>query len=292
MADFSAVAYFFAKKVHTQTGVPIGLIDASWGASSAEVWTPKQVFENNTDLKESAKLITANPWVANQPSLLYNAMIAPLGQFKIAGTLWYQGESNTANYGTYTDLFSEMIGSWRAQWGYDFPFYFVQIAPFKYGRKYEGAEIRNAQRKTLELAKTGMVVVSDIGNIEDIHPQNKKDVGERLANLALKNQYGAELVLVNGSLYKSVHFEGRKAIVLFDHAEGLHTKGVKRPVLFELADANGEFFPAKAKIMGNSVELSSKMVKKPTKVRYAWSNTAEPHLFNAANLPTSCFITE
>jgi len=186
MADFSAVAYFFARRVQEELNIPVGLIDASWGASCAEVWTPEYVFDENPELLESHNLIQANPWVPSERSTLYNAMIAPLTDFKISGVLWYQGESNTANGENYKELFTKMISSWRTEWNTDFPFYYAQIAPYKYGRPFEGAVVRDQQRQSLSLKHTGMVVTSDICTVDDIHPQNKQDVGLRLANIALK----------------------------------------------------------------------------------------------------------
>lgn len=291
MQNFSAVAYFFARRLKEDLNVPIGVVDDSWGASCAEVWTPPYVFNENEKLKNAAKRIAENPWVTIEPSVLYNAMIAPLTPFKIAGTIWYQGESNTANAATYQELFTSMITSWRAKWGYDFPFYFVQIAPFEYGGPEVGALVRNEQRKTMNLRDTGMVVVSDICSTDNIHPQNKQDVGLRLANVALKEHYKSLDGEVYGPLYKEIKIVGRKVEVIFDHATGLTSKGEK-VTYFEVAGVDGQFYPAKAKIVNDKILLGSKNVKEPKKVRYAWGNTALPNLFNGAGLPTSSFISE
>lgn len=291
MKDFSAVAYFFARKVQSELGIPIGLIDASWGASSAEVWTPARVFEAYGDLKEASVRIVENPWVTNKPSTLYNAMVHPINSYKIAGALWYQGESNTANPDTYQKLFSEMIHAWRSDWGYDFPFYFVQIAPFKYGSPEQGVLVRDAQRRSLAVPKTGMVVVSDICTVEDIHPRNKQDVGLRLANLALAQHYKTTgKPLVYGPLFKELKIHKDKVEVFLDHAAGLYAKG-KEVTHFEVAGEDGTYYPAKAVIKDNKVWVSSKNVKQPKNVRFAWSNTAIPNLFNAAGLPASSFIS-
>ncbi len=291
MPHFSAVAYFFAKKVQEETNVPIGLIDASWGASCAEVWTPDEVFKTRKDLFESAKKIRENKWVTTEPSSLFNAMIAPLSNFKIAGTLWYQGESNTANADKYQDLFTMMIRSWRSAWGYDFPFYYVQIAPYKYGTPKEGVVVRDQQRKALGLSNTGMAVTSDICTIDDIHPQNKQDVGLRLANIALKYHYKKERGEVNGPLFKEIKIEGKKVAVYFDHATGLYSK-TKKLAQFEIAGADNVFYPAKAKIKDNHVLVSANEVPVPVHVRFAWRNTDLATLFNAANLPASSFSSE
>ncbi len=291
MANFSAIAYFFAQRVQGETGVPIGLINASWGGTPAEVWTPAVVFEENDDLIKASKKLTPADWWPIEPSVTYNAMIAPITKFKIAGALWYQGESNTSNAEGYKRLFTNMIGSWRSKWGQDFPFYYVQIAPYNYETPEEGVMVRDQQRRALEYPNTGMVVISDICTVDDIHPRNKKDVGLRLANLALKNHYKVIDTEVYGPLFKAIDLQGGKIEVVFDHAEGLYSKG-KKLTHFEVAGEEGQFFPAQAIIKNGKVLVSSKEVKVPTKVRYAWSNTALPNLFNKAGLPASSFISE
>ncbi len=291
MQDFSAVAYFFARKVQTELNIPIGLIDASWGASSAEVWTPAPVFEAHPELKQASTLIEKNPWVSSMPSNLYNAMIYPVTPFSIAGVLWYQGESNTANATTYEALFSEMIVAWRSKWGYVFPFYYVQIAPYQYGQPEQGVLVRDAQRRALRVPKTGMVVVSDICTVEDIHPRNKQDVGFRLANLALIQHYKTDgNPLVYGPLFKELKIYKDKVEVVFDHATGLYAKG-KEVTHFEVSGEDGTYYPAKAVIKDNKVWVSSKKVKHPKNVRFAWGNTAIPNLFNASGLPASSFVS-
>jgi len=292
MQDFSAVAYFFARKVQKELNIPIGLIDNAWGASSAEVWTPDTVFKARPELVEAHKNIQPNKWVTIEKSSLYNGMVAPLTKFKIVGTIWYQGESNTANAESYQKLFSKMITSWRAEWNDDFPFYYVQIAPFKYDQEYAGGMVRDQQRRTLTLKNTGMAMTSDICTTEDIHPLNKQDVGLRLANIALKNHYGLlQDQEVYGPLYDSFEVEGNQLKVNFSNAGGLYNKG-KKISLFEVSNAAGEWFPAKAKLKNEEVILSSKEVRNPTGVRYAFKSTDIGTLFNAAGLPASTFVSE
>lgn len=291
MRNFSATAYFFARRLQAELNIPIGLVDTAWGATSAEVWTPASVFEANEHLEKQAEKLNENIWAPITPSFLYNAMIHPIHHFNIAGTLWYQGESNVANANSYQELFSAMITEWRQRWGYDFPFYYVQIAPFNYGTPENGAVVRDEQRRTLSLPNTGMVVVSDICTVDDIHPTNKQDVGLRLANMALKKSYGVFDGTVNGPLFKEIKVSGKDVEVIFDHSEGLYAseKTLKH---FELAGADNIFHPAKARIKNNKVLLSSKAVKLPKKVRYAWSNTALANLFNGSGLPASSFISD
>ncbi|WP_149277050.1 sialate O-acetylesterase [Pareuzebyella sediminis] len=292
MKDFSAIAYFFARRLQGELDIPIGLIDNAWGGSPAEVWTPTSVFDEQEDLEASAKALESTPWSPVTPSYLYNAMVHPLTPLKIAGTIWYQGESNVGRYEKYEKLFSQMVASWRNAWGYSFPFYYVQIAPYKYEIPETGAYLRDTQRKALEvIPNSGMVVVSDIATINDIHPPNKQDVGLRLANLALKEHYKVYEGEVYGPLFKEFRVEGKKIRVIFDHAKGLKALG-KTPTHFEIAGDDGQFYPAKARIKNDEVILSSREVKEPKRVRFGWSNIAEPNLFNAADLPASSFISE
>lgn len=292
MKNFSAVAYFFARRVQEETGVPVGLINSSWGGTPAEAWTPESIYQNNATLAHSAAKLQQVPWGPVEPGRLYNSMIAPLTNFNIAGTIWYQGESNTRNADTYQETFSALINSWRGLWGYDFPFYYVQIAPFSYGENRDGVLVRNEQRKVLELPNTGMAVICDIGDTTDIHPQNKQDVGLRLANIALKNHYGKMgNTLVTSPLYRSHSVEGKKVMVNFEHAEGL-TGEKNRSELFELAGEDGVFHPATARIKDDQVIVQSRMVKEPVSVRYAWGNTTAADIFNEAGLPASCFVSE
>jgi sialate O-acetylesterase len=173
------------------------------------------------------------------------------------------------------------------------PFYFVQIAPYKYGDNYSGVLLRDAQRKALAATtNTGMVVISDVGNIQDIHPRNKIPVGQRLANWALHHTYGRKDVNFSGPLYRSMQVQGSKIRLSFDHtAPGLAVKG-KELSGFEIAGADQQFVKAEAKIVGNTVVVWAKSVKNPVAVRYAWHNTAEHTLFNKAGLPASSFRTD
>jgi len=293
MKNFSAIGYFFAKRLREDLkNVPIGLISSNWGGTPAEIWMPEEVVQNDPVLLENAKKLNEQEYGPRQPGRAYNAMIYPITGFKIAGTLWYQGESNVGSL-VYDKTLSALITSWRKVWQDEFPFYFVQIAPYKTGsNNFSNVTVRNSQRKILkEVPKTGMVLTSDISDTIDIHPKNKKDVGIRLANLALAETYKVNSNLVNGPLFKNIQIEKNKAIVSFDFADGLHFKN-KTSNQFELAGADSNYYPAEATIKNNQVILSSKKVTNPMKVRFAWGNTIQPDLFNKANLPASCFITE
>lgn len=292
MANFSAVAYFFGREIHQNLNVPVGLINSSWGGTPAEIWVNPEVITSDEGLTAGAAKLVEEPWGPKDPGKAFNAMVAPLIPYKIAGALWYQGETNTRAPENYARLLPALIENWREEWGYEFPFYYVQIAPYKYGGSDGGAVLRDSQRKALSVPNTGMVVVSDIGNIDDIHPKNKKDVGLRLANWALNKTYGKTDLPVSGPLYSGMKTEGKKIRLSFDHAEnGLVSKG-KTLTHFEIAGPDRRFVPAKAKIDGNTIVVSSKEVKNPVAVRFAWSNTAEPNLFNKEGLPASTFRTD
>lgn len=293
MSDFSAVGYFFAKRLQENLkNIPIGLISSSMGGTPAEIWMPEEVVVNDPLLAESAKMFNQQGYEPRQPGRAYNAMIHPITGIKIAGTIWYQGESNVGST-IYDKTLSALINSWRKVWQEDFPFYFVQIAPNKTGKNnFLNVALRDAQRKVLkEVSNTGMVVISDISDVKEIHPTDKKTVGIRLADLTLLNTYKTITDLVNSPLYKAIRLEENKVIVSFDYADGLYFKD-KKEEQFEIAGIDEVFYPAKAEIKNNEVWLESKKVNVPVKVRFAWGNTIQSNLFNKANLPASCFISE
>lgn len=246
---------------------------------------------NKVDLSQRPKIMVMGP---NLPSVLYNAMINPLVPYSIKGAIWYQGESNVGRAEQYSRLFPKMINDWRSQWKADFPFYYVQIAPYNYGTQPndEGSmNLRDAQRKSLKTKNTGMVVTMDIGNFMNIHPANKQDVGSRLAGLALTNDYNMKGV-TSGPLYKKHTISENKLILEFDYiGSGLiaNNSGLTE---FEIAGVDKNYVSAKATIMGNKIQLFSPTVLKPKHARYAWKDTSVASLFNAEGLPASSFTTE
>ena len=288
---FASTAFFFARELHQKLNVPIGIIDASWGGTPAEAWTPnaglKALGGYDNELKQAAE----RPQKADQkiPTRLYNGMIHPLRNVTIKGAVWYQGEGNSGRADRYRELFSTMIAQWRESFGYVFPFYYVQISPFNY-RNRNAALLREAQLETLAVVQTGMAVTMDIGNLTDIHPKNKQEVGRRLALWALAKDY-QQAVVYSGPVFKSVSFKDGKARLSFDHAKGLKTNDGKAPSHFEIAGDDGTFHAATVTIDGDSVVVSSDKVSNPTNVRYAFSSQAMPNLVNAAGLPASSFRT-
>ena len=230
---------------------------------------------------------------ANTPSALYNGMIAPVIPYGIAGAIWYQGESNRGRAYQYRKLFPTMIRNWREDWGQgDFPFYYVQIAPYNYGDHH--AELEEAQTLTLSTPNTGMVVTTDIGNPDNIHPANKQEVGRRLALWALAQTYGRGDIIYSGPLYRAMQIEEEASAIRlsFDHTAG-RLRSVGGPLThFTIAGEDGAFVPATAVIEGETVVVSSPEVASPVAVRFGWESTAEPNLFNEAGLPASPFRTD
>lgn len=226
------------------------------------------------------------------PTVLYNAMIHPIVPYGIKGAIWYQGESNVGAAEVYRTLFPAMIKNWRAAWGLgDFPFYFAQIAPYNYGRNDDlTARLRDAQTSTLSLENTGMAVLMDIGNPANIHPSNKKDVGERLALWALVKDYDKDIEY-SGPMFEAMTVEGNKVKVTFSHATQLAFKGA--PGFIEVAGEDGNFMEARVEELDdNYLVVSAAKVSKPTDVRYGWCEACEPNLFNESGLPAVPFNTK
>ena len=235
------------------------------------------------------------------PTVLYNGMIAPLIPYTIRGAIWYQGESNVGRHKQYETLFPTLINDWRQAWKSDFPFYYVQIAPFDYASdSFSDDEavdaspaLRNAQRKALQVPKTGMVVTLDLGESNNIHPPDKKPVGERLARWALAKAYGHD-VAYSGPLIKNAEITGNKVTLSFNHAQSglqLKTDKSKQPLSFEIRGSDG-FKPALAMTKGRNLVVWSETIAEPTAVRYAWSDTATATLYNGDQLPASPFLIE
>ena len=294
LKGFSAIGYFFGKKLQHDLNVPIGLINASWGGTPAEVWTPADEVYNDNELKTAASLLNKSQWWPVMPGLAYNAMIAPLTNFSIAGAIWYQGESNTGTAASYNKLFATMIGAWRKAWQIEFPFYYVQIAPYKYGNKNIGALLQEQQTKTLSYPNTGMTVITDlVDNIKNIHPQNKIDVANRLANWALAETYKQNIVVYKSPSFQKMEISKNKAALFFDHApNGFITKGGAKATEFYIAGGDKNFLPADVKIEKDRIVVFHKQIKSPVAVRFGFSNTAMSNLFSKEGLPVCPFRTD
>ena len=290
---FSAVAYYFARDLQEAIDVPIGIISSSWGGTRAEAWTSHEGFQTHAELKPIAQApkpaTLPKNGGQNHPSVLYNAMIAPLVPYAMKGVIWYQGESNAPKAKQYQTLFPAMIADWRSKWNAgDFPFLYVQIAPFK----GQPPEIREAQ--LLSLAKTtntAMAVITDHGDENDIHPKMKEPVGHRLSLAARALAYG-EKIEYSGPLYESMAVSRGVAEISFRHVGGgLVAKG-GRLKGFTIAGPDGAFVPAEAVIKGDKVRVSADGVSEVKAVRYGWANVPDVNLFNEEGLPASPFRTD
>jgi sialate O-acetylesterase len=293
MLHFSAIGYFFGKQINAQTGYPVGLINSNWGGTPAEVWTPADVVDASPALVAAAEKLKPTQWWPHIRGEAYNAMVYPLVRYSISGALWYQGESNVGTYETYDQLMRGMIDGWRKAWGKEFPFYYVQIAPYTYGDDHvRGALLREAQTLTSSHPKTGMVVVSDlVDNIKDIHPKLKKEVAARLAAYALSDTYGVKGLHYKSPVYAAHQVEKGAIRIRFDHVPTSLVSRGGEPTDFFIAGADLKFVPASARIEGKTVVVSSKEIKDPVAVRFGFTNTAMPNLFSAEGLPVNLFRT-
>ena len=328
VADFSAVAYFFATEIHADQKVPIGVVEADWGGTPAESWTSQQALSADgslmpawntwadmTEKEQHAELIIQrearlktealaagrpepdHPWHPELRSFLpggtFNGMIAPLTQFSIRGVIWYQGESNAGRERSfyYARLFRTLIQDWRDRWAEgDFPFLFVQLANFETAPDLKWPELRDAQRRTLSVANTAMASAIDIGAPKDIHPTNKQEVGHRLALAARAVAYGEQLEY-SGPLFETAMTDGAAMRIMFSHtSQGLVVKG-STLTGFEVAGADGVFTAASARVDGHAVVASAPGVPHPVQVRYGWAGNPACDLYNGAGLPASPFTT-
>jgi sialate O-acetylesterase len=326
----SAVAFFFGRDINRGMRTPVGLIESAWGPSRAEAWTPRAELEKDFKplLDDYQKRASAYPaaftayhdslsqWKAsahapgshapvapvdpsgpNEPASLYNGMIAPLTRYAIRGALWYQGESNTSDPGTYRTLFPAMIGAWRAAFKEgDFPFLYVQLAGFL--RRHEQpvasrwAELREAQAAALSTNKTGMAVAVDLGDEHDMHPADKQDVSHRLTLIASSEVYGKP-VAASGPVFSGMSIDDGKATISFSHTEGGLAATTGTAVKgFSIAGEDRNFVWAEAEIHGTKVIVQSASVPNPVAVRYAWADMPDCDLVNKVNLPAAPFRTD
>jgi sialate O-acetylesterase len=328
-AEFSAVAYFFGREINAREHVPIGLIDSTWGGTPVEAWMSMDRIGSDAglmpmfaswahftaDLGDMDRIIARekredaaaeqahqpkpdHPWHPDarswQPANLYNGMIAPLIPYTIKGAIWYQGETNSTpeRAPMYTRFFSAIIQDWRTKWREgNFPFLYVQISNF-YSPNEDWGQLRDQQRRALDVANTAMAVTLDVGDRDNVHPADKQTVGARLALAARAIVYGEPQLEYSGPLFRTTAVEGSSMRIWFDHAkDGLAAHG---PQLtgFEIAGSDGKFVPAIAKIDGSTVVVEAQSVRHPEAVRYAWQGWTDANLFNKENLPASTFTSQ
>ena len=310
-AGFSAVAYYFGKMLQDSLHVPVGLICNAIGGSPTEAWVSRHALEFHfpailrnwmqndfiqswvreraaLNVKKSTDKLQRHPY---EPCYLYESGILPLEKFPVKGVIWYQGESNAHNCEAHEKLFRLLVDSWRGNWqSPELPFYYVQLSSID---RPSWPWFRDSQRRLMkEIPNSGMAVSSDQGDSLDVHPTNKKPVGERLARLALNGTYGMKAVVPSGPLFRKVDFQKEAAYVSFDFAEGMRSQDGKALKTFEVAEVEGLFFPARAEVTGNQIKVYSDKVKYPQYVRYGWQPFTRANLVNAAGLPASTFCSD
>lgn len=298
VSDFSATAYFFGLQLYKTLNIPIGLVNSSWGGSSIQAWMTSEALVQYPEI--SQKHLTDNSKVKKPhivASMLYNGMINPIKDYSYKGVIWYQGEANRRNPSQYEALFKTFVENWRTQLdNEELPFYYVQIAPYCYEDKdaIGSALLRQAQFNSEKtVPNVGMVVTMDIGNETCIHPSQKKEVGERLAYLALSRNYGMKGLNGESPRYSSYEIRGNKIVLSFDRVSLGLTSKYKPLHCFEVAGEDGVFYPAEAKIVkGKFVEVWNDNVNKPVVARYGYRNYVEGSLFGVNGLPVSSFTTE
>jgi sialate O-acetylesterase len=325
--QFSAAAYYFARDLHLDQNIPVGIISASWGATPVEAWTSSESLINHPDFKDSVKryqkleenwemlysdFLKNNelakksnntikapvlPVQKNFPTALYNSMIAPIVPYGLKGVIWYQGENNAVRAVQYRTLFPLLIKDWRNKWSNDkLPFLFVQLANFR-ARNAEPVfadnwtMLREAQAMALKLPNTGMAVTIDIGDEKNIHPKNKVDVGRRLYLIANNMVYNKPVVFM-GPTYESMVVKNKNVELSFKNVGKGLSSNEKLLTAFEVAGADKKFYWADAEIVGDKIILSSKEVAKPVAVRYAWSSNPVASLYNKEGLPAPPFRTD
>lgn len=301
VGEFTAVGYFFARHIQRDLDVPVGIISSNWGGTPIEPWIPPTGFKEVPALREFTDNLEKYPARNGKqihyrsPSALYNGMISPVAPYALQGVLWYQGESNCGDGMIYHEKMKALIAGLRTVWcRADMPFYFVQLTPYHYkGDPLALPRIWEAQTATLSTPGTGMAVTVDIGNVTDIHPKNKQDVGKRLALWALAKTYERADLVFSGPLYESIQIEGDKIRITFDHVgSGLKSRDGKPLSNFTVAGKNQQFKKARAEIDGDTLVIGAEAVSEPIAVRFAWDQEATPNLSNREGLPASPFRTD
>ena len=298
---FSAAAFSFAKMLNNVLCVPVGIISCAWGGSRIEGWLPEEIIKNYSDVnleKEIKEPEKGKEWNYYTPTVMYNGMLKPLQHYTIKGFLWYQGESNVGKETTYAERLRTMVALWRKEWGQgELPFYLVEIAPYDYGEGISGALLREAQFQAAStIPNSGMVSTNDLAypyEKPQIHPCQKKEVGNRLAYMALNKTYNYRSIACEYPTYKSMNINQDTAELTFDHAsEGFSPwKDIKG---FEIAGEDKVFHPAEAtlNIEKKTIRVHSDKVKHPQAVRYCFRNFQPGNLKNHRGMPVIPFRTD
>jgi len=300
--SFSAVGYFFARDLYQRYQVPIGLLSSPWGGTPAEAWVSADALKQLPDFQAKVASLAPPATPAKEPqntaTVLYNGMIAPLIPYGVKGIIWYQGESNVGRAAQYRTLFPVLIRDWRARWGRELPFLFVQLANFTKAlpepAESDWAELREAQAQALLLPRTGMAVAIDIGEGADIHPADKQDVGHRLALVARQVAYGDRQVVAAGPSFQTMAVSGSQVRLKFANVGAGLTLRTGTTTLsgFAVAGADHKFHWAAATLAGAEVVLTCAAVPAPVAVRYDWANNPNGNLYNRDGLPAAPFRTD
>lgn len=302
VTNFSAVSYYFGRKLFSNLNIPIGLVEDCYSGSAIQAWIKQDILMADPALK--AKYIDTPPKAADvnrvemYPYKLYNAMIAPIIPFAFKGMIWYQGESNASDGANYTNANLALMRDWRQSWGYNFSFYAVQLSPRGSAATYGRAVFRDMQSNITTEFKTGIITISDMlldaTELTNAHPTRKKEVGERLGAMALAKDY-SQSILFQGPVYKSKTISGNKITIYFTSTfigSGLNTNDGTFVKCFKIAGSNQKFYPAKAVIDGNTVVVWSDSVATPSAVRYAYADGAMTNLQNVEGFPVVPFRTD
>jgi sialate O-acetylesterase len=302
IGNFSVIGYYFARNLHRELNVPIGILQAAWGGTRIEPWTSEEMY---ADLPAFKDFLNQKPALISgvRPGKHFQSMVKPLAPFALKGVLWYQGESNVMIHDEllYADKMQALVEGWRKTWSNKMPFYSVGIAPYYYTKRKDPIahttetlpKFWEGQQQSLKIPNTAMVWVTDlVDNLSDIHPPYKQDVAKRLSDLALSRDYGLKNKVISGPRYHSSKVKGNKIYLSFEASEGLKSRDGKALTWFTIAGADGIFEPADAKIEGNKVIVSNAKVPKPTQVRFAWSESAQPNFTNGVGLPAVPFRTD
>lgn len=311
VAEFSGIAFYFGHKLQTELDIPIGLIHNAKGGSPTEAWIDRKTLEFHPQLVDILSDWENNDFVQQwcrerasyniqngenpmqrhpfNPAYLFESGIEPLQGFPIEGVIWYQGESNAHNVEFHEMLFPALVNSWRNIWGKNLSVYFVQLSGIN---RPTWGHFRDSQRRLAEqISNCEMVVSSDMGHPTNVHPKKKKEIGERLAFVALNKHHHYDLEW-QGPIINDVLISNNKVVLTYTHANGLQSSDGMPIRSFELAGDDHIFKPAKAKILGNKIEVWSDEVRKPKILRYGWASYTDANLINEAGLPASTFSTE
>lgn len=300
--SFSATAWYFGALLQEVLNVPIGMIEVSYGGSNVEAWMNKEMLKDFKEITIADKKEDFKEAQNREATTLFNGMLSPVIGYGIKGAIWYQGESNRDRPFQYRNLFNKMVSSWRGLWSQgEFPFYFAQIAPFDYTRyhpnnyleKYNSAYLREAQLKaSKEIPNSGMAVLMDVGEKNNIHPVDKEKGGNRLAYLALAKTYGIEGFEYESPEFNAMEIKGSTVTVSFNNVPNGITSFGNTVNGFEIAGENQVFYPAQAVLRSKSVLLSSPRVEKPVAVRYLFKDYTNAEIFSVGGLPMSSFRTD